>query len=265
MLDFIPIISYNKCINLKKCGEMMRVSATDLQNAFGKYLSLVEKEEIIIVKNGKSVAKLIHYTEPEYFIVHEESKKYKSPRKISYEEYLTLINSSEQRYELINGEIFFMASPGFTHQVVVNEIAWNFNNYFRESPCRSLTAPLDVKLFGYATKFEENPNVVQPDIIVICDENNVKENKYQGIPAMVVEVLSPTSKGKDLVLKLNLYMKSGILEYWVVDIENKSIMQYIFSRDRDIECVHTRREEDTIKSNRFENLEIPLRNIFSDL
>ncbi len=243
----------------------MRVSATDLQNAFGKYLSLVEKEDIIIVKNGKSVAKLIHYTEPEFFIVHEGSKRYEKPRKISYEEYLTLVNSSDQRYELIKGEIFFMASPGFTHQVVVNEIAWNFNNYFRERPCRSLTAPLDVKLFGYATKFEENPNVVQPDIIVICDEDNVKENKYQGIPTMVVEVLSPTSKSKDLVLKLNLYMESGILEYWIVDIENKSILQYIFSKVRDIESMHTLREEDTIKSNRFEGLEIPLKNIFPEI
>ncbi len=244
---------------------MMRVSATDLQNAFGKYLSLAEKEDIIIVKNGKSVAKLIHYTEPEYFIVHEESKNYKSHRKISYEEYLTLVNSSDQRYELIKGEIFFMASPGFTHQVVVNEIGWNFNNYFRERPCRSLTASLDVKLFGYATKFQENPNVVQPDIIVICDENNVKENKYQGIPTMVVEVLSPTTKGKDLVLKLNLYMESGIQEYWVVDIDAKSILQYIFSQDRDIESVHIFREEDTISSSCFEGLEIPLRNIFSDI
>ena len=95
----------------------MRVNTTDLQNAFGKYLSLVEKEDIIIIKNGKSVAKLSRYTDPDFFLVHEEAKKYQSPKKIGYEEYISLVNSSEQRYELIDGEIYLLASPGFKHQI----------------------------------------------------------------------------------------------------------------------------------------------------
>ena len=104
----------------------MRVKATDLQNAFGKYLALAEKEDIIIVKNGKVVAKLIHYSEPDFFIVHEEARQYGSPKRISYEEYLDLVNSSDQRYELIDGEVYLLASPSFKHQVVVHEIAGHF-------------------------------------------------------------------------------------------------------------------------------------------
>ena len=64
----------------------MRVSSTDLQNAFGKYLALVEKEDIIVVKNGKAVAKLSRYTEPDFFVVHEEARGCRGTRKISYEE-----------------------------------------------------------------------------------------------------------------------------------------------------------------------------------
>lgn len=244
----------------------MRINTTDLQNAFGKYLSLVEKEDIIITKNGKSVAKLIRYNEPDFFLIHEESLKYKSTRKISYEEYMALVDSSDQRYELIDGEVYLLASPKFNHQVVVNEIAWHFYNYFRGKSCRSLTAPLDVKLFGYATKFEEDPNVVQPDIVVICDENKVNEdNKYEGVPTLIVEVLSPSTKGKDMVAKLNLYMKSGVSEYWIVNLESKSIFQYSFSQKRDIEGLTTLREGDTIKSTAFEGLEIPLRDIFAEI
>ncbi|MFZ7103390.1 MAG: Uma2 family endonuclease [Peptococcaceae bacterium] len=244
----------------------MRINTTDLQNAFGKYLSLAKKEDIVITKNGKSVAKLSYYNEPDYFLVHEESLKYKATRKISYEEYLTLINSSEQRYELIDGEIYLLASPGFNHQVIVNEIAWNFNNYFRGRACRTLTAPLDVRLFGYATKFEEDPNVVQPDVIVICDEDKVNEdNRYEGIPTLIVEVLSPFTKGKDMVTKLNLYMKSGILEYWIVNLENKSIFQYSFSRERELDSLINLEEGDIISSTNFEGLEIPLKNIFSGI
>lgn len=245
---------------------MMRINTTDLQNAFGKYLSLVEKEDIIITKNGKSVAKLIHYNEPDFFLVHEESLKYKSTKRISYEEYMALVDSSDQRYELIDGEIYLLASPRFNHQVVVNEISWHFYNYFRGKPCRSLTAPLDVRLFGYATKFEEDPNIVQPDVIVICDEDKVnEENKYEGVPTLIVEVLSPSTKGKDMVSKLNLYMKSGILEYWIVNLESKSITQYIFSRERELEGVSDFREGDTIKSTIFEGLEIYLKDIFSEI
>ena len=94
---------------------------------------------------------------------------------------MELVDSSDQRYELINGEVYLLASPGFRHQVVVNEISGHFYNYFKDKPCRSLTAPLDVRLFGFATRFEEDPNVVQPDVMVICDEEKISEdNKYEG-------------------------------------------------------------------------------------
>lgn len=244
----------------------MRINTTDMQNAFGKYLALAEKEDIIITKNGKSVAKLIRYTEPDYFLVHEEAKQYQPTKKVSYEEYMALVESSDQRYELIDGEIYLLASPSFTHQVVVNEISWHFNNYFRGKSCRSLTAPLDIRLFGYATKFEEDPNVVQPDVVVICDVDKVNDkDKYEGIPTLVVEVLSPSTRAKDLVAKLNLYMKSGVLEYWLVDQENKAILQYSFSKERDIDFPQSYRLGDTIRSTAFPDLLIPLAAIFSGI
>ena len=237
----------------------MKINATDLQNAFGKYLALAEKEAIIVTKNGKSVAKLSHYTDPDYFLVHEEAKEYQTQRKITYEEYMTIVNSSDQRYELIAGEIYFLASPSLNHQIVVTEITGLFYNYFKGKRCQPLTAPLDVRLFGFATKFEEDPNVVQPDIVVICDGEKVnEENKYIGIPTMVVEVLSPTTKGKDLVTKLNLYMKSGISEYWIVDFQSKTIFQYSFSGERDIESLKTIHGGNNIKSTIFDGLEINL-------
>lgn len=242
----------------------MRVNTTDLQNAFGKYLALVEKEDIVVVKNGKSVAKLVRYREPDFFVVHEESKSFKSPRKISYEEYMELVDSSDQRYELINGEVYLLASPGFRHQVVVNEISGHFYNYFKDKPCRSLTAPLDVRLFGFATRFEEDPNVVQPDVMVICDEEKISEdNKYEGVPTLVVEVLSPSTKGKDMAIKLHLYMRSGVLEYWIADPAQKMITQYSFSDERDIKDMHNFTAGDTIRSAVFEGLEIPLKDIFN--
>ncbi|HCF50458.1 MAG TPA: prevent-host-death protein [Syntrophomonas sp.] len=244
----------------------MRVNTTDLQNAFGKYLALVEKEDIIVTKNGKSVAKLSRYHEPDYFLVHEEAKGCRTTRKVSYEEYMTLVDSSDQRYELIDGEIYLLASPSFKHQIVVNEISWHFYNYFKGKPCRSLTSPFDVRLFGFATKFEEDPNVVQPDVVVICDLDKVNESdKYEGVPALVVEVLSPSTKGKDMVTKLNLYMKSGVSEYWVVNLENRTILQYSFSPARELENLKTCAEGETIESTAFAELKISLGDVFAEV
>lgn len=245
---------------------MRRVNTTDLQNAFGKYLSLVEKEDIIVTKNGKSVAKLIRYTEPDYFLVHEEAKGYKTTRKISYDEYMELVDSTDQRYELIDGEIYLLASPSFKHQIVVNEISGRLYNYFKGKSCRSLTSPLDIRLFGFATKFEEDPNVVQPDIVVIGDIDKInKLGKYEGIPTLVVEVLSPSTKGKDMAIKLNLYMKSGVSEYWVVNPENKNILQYSFSPERSIDSLKSLEVKDAIESSVFAELKIPLGDIFADI
>ncbi len=179
---------------------------------------------------------------------------------------MELVESSDQRYELIDGEVYLLASPSFQHQVIVNEIAWHFGNYFRGKPCQSVTAPLDIRLFGIATKFEEDPNVVQPDIVVICDREKVNEDgRYEGIPTLVVEVLSPSTKSKDMVAKLNLYMKSGVSEYWIVDIKSKAIFKYSFSEKREIEELTILKEEDTIKSTAFEGLELPLKDIFAEV
>lgn len=244
----------------------MRVNSTDLQNSFGKYLALVEKEDIIVLKNGKAVAKLSNYFDYRDYIK-EEARDYnsKSYKRVSYQEYLELVESSDQRYELIDGEVFLMASPSFRHQMLVNEISWHLNNYFRNHKCSPLTSPLDIKLQGYAPKFKEDPNVVQPDIMVICDPGNVVENKYQGVPELLVEVLSPSTKKRDLILKLNLYLKSGIREYWIVDPKNTKITQYIFTEDRDLEAVNDLHPDKVLKSDYFEGLSVQLAEIFSKI
>jgi Uma2 family endonuclease len=241
----------------------MRVSATDLQNAFGKYLSLVQKEDIIIEKNGKIVAKMVAYSGADHLVIHEGSYGYKTSRTMSYDDYLAIVESSDQRYELIGGEVYLLASPSFTHQVVVSEIAAHFYAFFKGRPCRALTAPLDVRLFGYATKFEEDPNVVQPDIVVICDEDKVDASgRYEGIPTLIVEVLSPTTKGKDLATKLHLYMRSGVAEYWVVDPERKRISQYVFTPDRDINHLQAIADGGSIESAVFQGLAVSLGEIW---
>ncbi len=241
----------------------MRVSSTDFQNAVGKYLSLAQKETITIIKHGKSVAKLTATSDPQEFIVNEAKENYKIRRHVSYEEYEKITGNSEKRFELINGEIYLLASPSFRHQTIVFELAKHLDNHLHGRSCRTLTAPFNVRLFGYATKFNENPNVVQPDVVVICDlEHITEEGKYEGIPKLLVEVLSPSTKGKDLITKLDLYQRSGVREYWIVDPDKNTLSQYAFTSERELSSNEFYREEDVLQSVIFPEFTLELSRIF---
>lgn len=242
---------------------IVKVSSTDFQNAVGRYLALLEKEDVIITKNGRSIAKLTAFKDHADFFVQEIQGEYKCRRRVSYEEYLELVNSSDQRYELIDGEVYLLASPNFRHQEIVLEIYSHFRQHLAGKSCKALTAPLDIELFGWATKFSEDPNVVQPDVMIICDLEKINKNgKYEGVPALLVEVLSPSTKGRDLVIKLNLYMRSGIREYWVVDPDKNTITQYSFSEEREPVFIDTFRQHEILQSTVFPEMTLKLASLF---
>lgn len=243
----------------------MKVTATKLQNSFGKYLKMaIDGSRIYIEKNGKPVAIMKSMDETDMFYLREEAREYKVAKRYSYEEYLEIAGQedSEKQYELIDGQIYLMNSPFFPHQVAVNEIFAQFYNYFKGKSCIPLTAPFDVKLYNETNSFEEDPNVVQPDILVICDRDLInKEGSYDGKPTLVVEVLSKSTKSKDIMLKSNLYMRSGVSEYWIVDTDNKQITIYSFeNRKLSINKVYTK--DDIAESIAFEGLKVETSDVF---
>lgn len=206
----------------------MRVSSSIMQNAFGKYLKeATEGKEVIVTKNEKGVAKLIPYQDPLVYVLQESTAEYYVRRRVTLAEFLELTENSDAQYELIDGEIFLMSSPSHAHQVAIREIFGHFYNFFQGKTCSALTAPFDVRLKNDSPKFEDDPNIVQPDILVFCDPENIDEKgKYHGVPTLVVEVLSPSTRGKDFIKKLSLYALSGVKEYWIVDTDNGAVTVY---------------------------------------
>jgi len=209
----------------------MRVSTSIIQNAFGKYLKeAIDGKEIFITKNERGVAKLIPYQDPLVYVLQESTEEYYVRRRVTLSEFLEITEKSEAQYELIDGEIYYMVSPSHAHQVAIREIFGQFYNFFRGKPCSPLTAPFDVRLKNDSPKFEDDPNIVQPDILVVCDSEYIDEKgKYHGVPALVVEVLSPSTRGKDMIKKLSLYANSGVREYWVIDTDHGSVIVYNLS------------------------------------
>jgi len=244
----------------------MKVNSTELQNNFGKYLMLATREDIIITRNGTEIAKLsaLGNTDAEYGveseIVKENAEDYRyGGRKASYEEFLELSQNSKERYEYIDGEIYLLASPKTAHQRALTELFGIFYNYFQGKKCTPMVAPYDITL----KRNPENINVVQPDVMVICDlEENLNENDYyMGVPALVVEILSAGTRGKDLIKKLDLYTSCGVREYWIVNPLNSEATVYLFE-DQDISNSITYRKSETMQSFVFPGLSAELDRIF---
>jgi prevent-host-death family protein len=207
------------------------ITATELKQSLGKYLSLVEDQnDLVITKNGKKIARLTPYVTDieQYFAVREKALDYQyGGKKVSYEEFMEISEKSRLRMEYINGEIHILSSPNIGHQEILGRLHLLFAEYFKDKQCRVFLAPFDVH---FEKKDLKEPDVMQPDLLVACDlENNVNEkNRYMGIPTLVIEILSKSTRKKDIIDKLNTYMISGVEEYWIVDPKQENIMIYSF-------------------------------------
>ena len=129
-----------------------------------------------------------------------------------------------ERWELIDGVPYSMAAPSMAHQIVTREIFAQLHTFFRDKPCQVFFAPFSVRL----NAGEADDTVVEPDILVVCDENKLKDGKsVVGAPDFIVEVLSPSTAKHDLLTKHFLYQRSGVREYWIADPDDKILMTYV--------------------------------------
>ncbi|MCB8818068.1 type II toxin-antitoxin system Phd/YefM family antitoxin [Desulfosporosinus shakirovi] len=240
----------------------MRVPSTEVQNNFGKYLKFVEvNEEIIVTKNGRDIARILSCDDPNKSFVVEGAAEYQTREgKVTYEEFLELVEASELRFELIDGVIYNLSSPSYEHQYAVNEIHGTFYNWFKNKSCIPLTSPFDITLF----KAEDNICVVQPDIIVICDRDKIGKNgKYKGVPTLVVEVLSPSTRSKDTLKKLELYKQCGIKEYWMVDPKNNLVYIYMLDKNEITDSIAFQKDAyEYVESAYFKGLKVTLADMF---
>lgn len=244
----------------------MIINATELKNNLGKYLRLSVREEIIITSNGRKVAKLSAYEEPETNttvppMIREQAEAYEvMPRKVSYQEFLAISENSEERYEYIDGEIYLLAAPKIFHQKILGKMYLIFCNWFQGKKCQPMLAPCDITL----KRSKENINVVQPDLMVICDleEQLNEKDYYMGVPALVVEIISESTRGKDFIKKLDLYMSTGISEYWIVNPLSREVSVFLFE-ENDIGKSATYKNQEIVMSYHFNGLEVSLEQIFA--
>lgn len=172
--------------------------------------------------------------------------------KVSYQDYFGW--SDENRWEIIDGEPYLMSpSPRTNHQRLVTALWLAISQCLSGKPCEAFVAPLDVKLSHY--------DVVQPDVMVVCDSQQVTEACIEGPPTLVVEILSPSSLRHDRIRKLNLYAKFGVQEYWIVTPE-PAMLEILALSDGGYRIAAVYTEKDTVKSPTLEGVEFAAESVF---
>lgn len=153
------------------------------------------------------------------------------------------------RAELIDGQIYYMAAPSRIHQKILSFLHVRIANYLnsKKGPCEVYPAPFAVKLFS-----EDDKNVVEPDISVICDPNKLTDRGCTGAPDWIVEIVSPSNSSHDYIRKLNLYADAGVREYWIVNPIKKSIYVYHLEETQFETTAYT--FQDKIKVNIYDEL-----------
>ncbi len=144
----------------------------------------------------------------------------------TYGDYLTW--DDDERWELIEGIAYNMTpAPRRVHQKIAGALYRKIADFLDDKPCEVYIAPFDVRLPQSAKETDsEITTVVQPDIVVICDKAKLDDAGCKGAPDLIIEILSPSTARKDLKEKFALYENRGVLEYWLVDPEAKTVMAF---------------------------------------
>ena len=133
--------------------------------------------------------------------------------RLTYDDYCLLPNDGK-RYEIIDGELFVTPSPRRAHQRAVTLLSHDMVDFVEKTGVGEVyVSPFDVVFSLF--------DVVEPDIIYVSEERTalITEKNVQGAPDLVVEVLSETTAKTDRTIKLKLYARYGVQEYWLIDPE----------------------------------------------
>ena len=129
----------------------------------------------------------------------------------------------KRKVEYIDGVAYMLAPAGTRHNSIGGNLYRIISNYLHKKRC---------KVF-YETKvvFDEKNHFI-PDLLVVCDRNKIKENYVEGAPDFVVEILSLSTRRRDLSSKRDAYAKFGVKEYWIVDPKSKTVDVYVLQEGR---------------------------------
>jgi len=160
----------------------------------------------------------------------------------------------EARYEIVGGEAYSMSpAPSTRHQKIASQLTRCLEEHFDGKACDIYPAPVDVKL--------SDLDIVQPDLVVVCDKELIKPTHIDGPPTLVIEILSPANATYDRTRKLELYARSGVREVWLIT-PYPSCIEVLLLDGSTYRFIHACGKDDALRSPTFPDLEIDLPRLF---
>ena len=141
--------------------------------------------------------------------------------KLTYEDYVDFPDDG-RRHEILGGEHYVTPSPTPSHQAVSAELHFQLHAQVKQQRLgRVFAAPIDLQLSEH--------DIVVPDLVLVLAnrERIVTSTKIRGIPDLVVEILSRSTRRHDRKLKKRLYERAGVPEFWIVDLAENQLEQYV--------------------------------------
>lgn len=149
----------------------------------------------------------------------------------TYKDYKTW--GDDIRCELWYGEPVMMSpAPHRWHQKLLFDIALQINSFLEGKPYQVYLAPLDVFLPEADESLDDCDLVVQPDLMVVCDQTKLIDEGIRGAPDFIIEILSPPTAMRDQSDKKLIYESKGVREYWIANPNTLEVFRYVLQDGR---------------------------------
>lgn len=146
----------------------------------------------------------------------------KSDRRYGWDDYVTW--PEDERWEIIDGVAYNMTpAPSTQHQTIAGRSFSRVEQKFAGQRCQPFIAPTDVVLSDH--------DIVQPDVLIVCDSSMITDKNIRGAPDVIVEVLSPSTVTKDLRDKKALYERYGVREYLILGPLELYAQRFLLGQD----------------------------------
>jgi Uma2 family endonuclease len=181
------------------------------------------------------------------------------PARMTYDD-LQRLPDDGKRHELVGGVLQVTPAPDVRHQQIVLELGMRLRTFARANDSGTvLVARVDVRL--------GDADVVEPDVLYVArgGRARITQRWIEGPPELLIEVLSPSSRRADAVVKRQLYEHHGVLEYWLVDPESDSVRVYRRTDERLEQVAElTAAANDVLTTPLLRGLELRLIDVFAE-
>ncbi|MCO5387567.1 Uma2 family endonuclease [Desulfosporosinus sp.] len=187
----------------------------------------------------------------------------KEDKNHTYADYLTW--PENERWEIIDGVSYMQSAPKWEHQSISGELYRQISNYLIDKPCKVFAAPFDLCLVEDNEKDDDITNIVQPDLVIVCDETKLRKTGYFGVPTLIIEISSPSTARQDRVVKFNRYERACVKEYWIVEPDGKYINVFTLQEDNRYGRPEAYTEEDKVQLSVFTDFIVDLKPVFDGI